>query len=220
MIHPNLATLLCFLTTDAAVNPDLLQVSLRKAVDASFNMITVDGDSSPNDTVLILANGLAGNEVVEGGVPAEIFQHALNEVCLHLAKCIVRGGEGATKLIEVGVEGALSDAEAKIAARTIASSPLVKTAIHGSDPNWGRILAALGRSGAEVEEAKLDLFLDNILLFHSCEPVPFNREGAKAILSGKEIKIRVCLNLGNGTATAWGCDLSAEYVTINSEYTT
>jgi glutamate N-acetyltransferase/amino-acid N-acetyltransferase len=220
MIHPNLATLLCFLATDAAVNPDFLQLALRKAVDASFNMITIDGDTSPNDSVLLLANGLAGNEVIADGLPAEMFQGALDEVCLYLARQVVKGGEGATKLIEVRVEGALSVAEARLAARAIASSPLVKTAVHGCDPNWGRIIAALGRSGSQVEEAKLDLFLADICLMEKGKPLPFDREKANAILGEDEVIIRLCLNLGDGAATAWGCDLSEEYVKINSKYTT
>jgi glutamate N-acetyltransferase/amino-acid N-acetyltransferase len=220
MIHPNLATLLCFLATDAAVDPDFLQQALKKAVDVSFNMITIDGDTSPNDTVLLLANGLAGNEVIADGLPAEMFQGALDEICLYLARQVVKGGEGATKLIEVRIEGASSVAEARLAARAIAASPLVKTAIHGCDPNWGRIIAALGRSGSQVEEAKLDLFLADVCLMEKGKPTPFDRERAKAILGEDEVNIRLCLNLGGGAATAWGCDLSEEYVKINSEYTT
>ena len=220
MIHPNLATLLCFLATDAAVDPDFLQQALKKAVDVSFNMITIDGDTSPNDTVLLLANGLAGNEVIADGLPAEMFQGALDEICLYLARQVVKGGEGATKLIEVRVEGASSVAEARLAARAIAASPLVKTAVHGCDPNWGRIIAALGRSGSQVEEAKLDLFLADVCLMEKGKPTSFDRERAKAILGQDEVNIRLCLNLGDGEATAWGCDLSEEYVKINSEYTT
>jgi glutamate N-acetyltransferase/amino-acid N-acetyltransferase len=220
MIHPNLATLLCFLATDAAVDPDFLQLALKKAVDVSFNMITIDGDTSPNDTVLLLANGLAGNEAIADGLPAEMFQGALDEICLYLARQVVKGGEGATKLIEVRVEGASSVAEARLAARAIAASPLVKTAVHGCDPNWGRIIAALGRSGSQVEEAKLDLFLADVCLMEKGKPTPFDRERAKAILGQDEVNIRICLNLGDGEATAWGCDLSEEYVKINSEYTT
>ncbi len=220
MIHPNLATLLCFMATDAAVDPDFLQLALKKAVDVSFNMITIDGDTSPNDTVLLLANGLAGNEVIAHGLPAEMFQGALDEICLYLARQVVKGGEGATKLIEVRVEGASSAAEARLAARAIAASPLVKTAVHGCDPNWGRIIAALGRSGSQVEEAKLDLFLADVCLMGKGKPTSFDRERAKAILGQDEVNIRLCLNLGDGEATAWGCDLSEEYVKINSEYTT
>ncbi|TET39284.1 MAG: bifunctional glutamate N-acetyltransferase/amino-acid acetyltransferase ArgJ [Dehalococcoidia bacterium] len=221
MIHPNLATLLCFLATDAAIDAHFLEQALRKEVDISFNMITIDGETSPNDTVLILANGLAGNEIIsEGTREAEAFQAALEEVCTYLAKCIAGDGEGATKLIEVTVEGALSLADARVAARTVASSPLVKAAIHGNDPNWGRIIAALGRSGAEIEGSKIDLFLNNICLMEEGCPYTFDRDEVRAAMMGSEVPIRVCLNLGSFAATAWGCDLTEEYVTINSEYTT
>jgi glutamate N-acetyltransferase/amino-acid N-acetyltransferase len=221
MIHPNLATLLCFLTTDAAVDAGFLSPVLQKAADDSFNMITIDGDTSPNDTVLILANGLAGNEVITEGAPdAEAFRAALGQVCAYLARCIARDGEGATKLIEVSVEGGLTAADARIAARTIASSPLVKAAVHGSDPNWGRMIAALGRSGAEVATSKIDLHLNDVCLMKAGCPLSVDGGLLRAAMEGTEIAIRVCLNLGQGMATAWGCDLSEEYVTINSAYTT
>ncbi len=221
MIHPNLATLLCFLTTDAAVDAGFLSLALQRAVGDSFNMITIDGDTSPNDTVLILANGLAGNEMIaEGALDAEAFQAALGQVCTYLARCIARDGEGATKLIEVSVEGGLTSADARVAARTIASSPLVKAAVHGSDPNWGRIVAALGRSGAEVATSKVDLYLNDVCLMKAGCPLPVDGGLLRAAMEGTEIAIRVCLNLGQGMATAWGCDLSEEYVTINSAYTT
>jgi len=221
MIHPNLATLLCFLATDAAVEGDFLSRALREAVDVSFNMITIDGDTSPNDMVLLLANGLAGNAIIgEGTAEAEAFGQALTEVCIYLAQCIARDGEGATKLIEVTVEGALSLDDARVAARTVAGSPLVKAAIYGNDPNWGRIIAALGRSGAEIEEAKIDLFLNNICLMERGCPRPFDQEEASNAMKGTEVPIRVRLNLGEAKATAWGCDLTEGYVIINSEYTT
>ncbi|MCL0029479.1 bifunctional glutamate N-acetyltransferase/amino-acid acetyltransferase ArgJ [Dehalococcoidia bacterium] len=176
MIHPDMATMLCFLATDAAVQPDYLQTALQRAVDISFNMITVDGDTSPNDTVLLLANGLAGNAVLNGDSPdADSFQSALDEVCVYLARCIAGDGEGATRLIEVTVEGALSTGDARIAARTIAGSPLVKTAVHGADPNWGRVLAAVGRSGAEVVEPRIDLYLDDLCLVRGGIPLPLCR---------------------------------------------
>ena len=218
MIHPNLATMLCFLTTDAAVDPDFLQSALQKAVDASFNMITIDGDTSPSDTVVLLANGLAGNATINER-NGQLFQEALNQVCLYLAKCIARDGEGATKLIEVIVEGALSEAQARLAARTIASSPLVKSAIHGNDPNWGRVIAALGRSGSKVDETKLVAYLNDFCVMRQGKPVPFNKQEASNSLDNKEVSLRLELNLGSGKATAWGCDLSEEYVTINSAYT-
>ncbi|GAH90831.1 unnamed protein product, partial [marine sediment metagenome] len=156
MIHPNLATMLCFIATDALINAGFLQSSLQDAVDTSFNMISIDGDTSPSDCAFLLANGLAGNKIISFG-NGGAFQEALDEVCTYLAKSITRDGEGATKLIEVTVEGAIKQAEARQAVRTIVSSPLVKAAIHGNDPNWGRIVAALGRSGIELIEGKLDV---------------------------------------------------------------
>jgi glutamate N-acetyltransferase/amino-acid N-acetyltransferase len=217
MIHPDMATMLCFLTTDAAVDARFLQSALQKAVDVSFNMITIDGDTSPSDTVVILANGLAGTETINKG-NGELFQKALDEVCFHLAKCVARDGEGATKLIEVAVEGAVNEAQARLAARTIASSPLFKAAVHGNDPNWGRIVAALGRSGAKVNENQLDVYLNDVCVMKQGSPVPFGKQELSTSLAGKEVSVRLYLNLGEGKATAWGCDLSEEYVTINSAY--
>ncbi len=220
MIHPNLATMLCFITTDALVNIDFLQTALQKAVDTSLNMVSIDGETSPSDCAFLLANGLAGNEMISFD-NGETFQEALNEVCVYLAKSIARDGEGATKLIEITVEGATKHAEARQAARTIASSPLVKTAIHGNDPNWARIVAALGRSGVAVREDKLDVYLDNMCVMKQGCPTSFSNEEMRIALGNSDnVLIRVCLNLGNGKATAWGCDLSEEYVRINSEYTT
>ncbi len=221
MIHPSLATLLCFLTTDAAVDIDFVKVALRKAVAVSFNMVSIDGDTSPNDMVLILANGLAGNKVITlDSERANMFQQALEQVCIYLARCIARDGEGASKLIEVTVSGAPSIAEARLAARSVISSPLVKAAVHGSDPNWGRVIAAVGRSGVEVVESKIDLYIGDICLVRSGCPLPFDREEVVGVLNGSEVPISLQLNLGTATATAWGCDLSEEYVTINSQYTT
>lgn len=218
MIHPNLATMLCFLTTDATVDATFLQSALHTAADSSFNMVTVDGDTSPSDTVVLLANGLAGTKTINAG-NGEVFQKALEEVCLRLAECIATDGEGATKLIKVIVEGAVTEAEARKAARTIASSPLVKSAMHGNDPNWGRVLAALGRSGAKVDEGKLTLYLNSFCVTNKGQPVPFNKQEVSNSLDSKEISLKLELNLGRGKATAWGCDLSEEYVTINSAYT-
>jgi len=221
MIHPNLATLLCFLTTDASVEAGLLQQALQRAVDVSFNMVTVDGDTSTNDTVLLLANGMASGRMIKAGSPqAEAFETALQIVCLHLAKNIARDGEGATKLIEVTVEGAATLDDARRAARVVASSSLVKTAVYGCDPNWGRIMAALGRSGAEVEPTKLDIYLGDLCLVRGGCSSHFNERTARALLAKKEVLVRVCLKLGEVTATAWGCDMSPDYVTINSAYTT
>ena len=221
MIHPDLATLLCFLTTDASVDLDFLSLALRKAVDVSFNMISIDGDTSPNDMVLIMANGLAGNgPIAMGSQQADAFQQALNQLCTHLAKSIARDGEGATKLIEVKVNGVPTLAEARLVARTVVGSPLVKSAIHGNDPNWGRVMAVLGRSGVEVEEAKVDIYLDDICVARAGCAVPFDEKAAVKALDKSEVAIVLNLNLGEATAAAWGCDLSEEYVTINSQYTT
>jgi len=220
MIHPNMATMLCFIATDAVVSADFLQVALHKAVGCSFNMISIEGDTSPSDCVFLLANGLAGNEAIDfdnGGA----FQEALTAVCTHLAKSVARDGEGATKLIEVTVEGAEDQIWARQAARTIASSPLVKAAIHGNDPNWGRIVAALGRSGARVSEDRLDVYLNDVCVMKQGCPTPFSKaEMISALSNSDNVLIRLCLNLGDGQATAWGCDLSEEYVRINSAYTT
>ncbi len=221
MIHPNLATMLCFLTTDANVETGFLKVALKEAVDASLNMVSIDGDNSTNDMALIMANGKAGGEPVAGGSrQADIFQEALNKVCVHLAKAIARDGEGATRLIEVSVNSAASLADARMAARTIVGSSLVKAAVHGSDPNWGRIIAAAGRSGAELQEKNLNLEIGGVCLVRGGSAVSYNKEKVVKHLDGDEVRISLNLNKGSAKATAWGCDLSEEYVTINSEYTT
>ena len=221
MIHPNLATMLCFLTTDAAVELDFLRSALKKAIDISFNMVSIDGDTSPNDMVLIMANGMAGNDpITADSRQAGLFQQALDRACIYLTKLLARDGEGATKLIEVTVGGALSTGDARIAARTIVSSPLVKAAIYGNDPNWGRILCAAGRSGAEMVEQKLDLYIGSICLVKNGSPLPVDLEQVVKVLAGPDVMINLQLNLGTATATAWGCDLTEEYVIINSKYTT
>ena len=221
MIHPNMATLLCFITTDAAIDAELQQELLREAVDNSFNMLTIDSDTSTNDTVLLLANGISGNQQIRAGTPeARLFLAGLETVCTNLAKHIARDGEGATKMIEVHVEGASTSSDARLAARTIASSALVKTAVHGCDPNWGRVVAALGRSGAEIDQSKLDLHIGDCCLLKSGSPSTFDDTKARTMLGGEEILIRVNLHLGACKATAWGCDLSKDYVAINSEYST
>jgi glutamate N-acetyltransferase/amino-acid N-acetyltransferase len=221
MIHPDLATMLAFLTTDAAVDADFLRQALREAVDISFNMVSIDGDNSTNDMVLIMANGMAGGKhIAPGSRQAGVFQQALSRVCVHLARAIARDGEGATKLIEVRVSSAASLAEARQAARTIVGSSLVKAAVHGSDPNWGRVIAAAGRSGVELMADRLELRIGDICLVRNGCPVPFERQEVVRLLDGREVYIDLSLNIGDGAATAWGCDLSEEYVTINSDYTT
>jgi glutamate N-acetyltransferase/amino-acid N-acetyltransferase len=221
MIHPQLATMLCFLTTDASIEATFLAQSLAKAADVSLNMVSVDSDTSPNDMLLIMANGKAGGEVIKPDSPkGRLFQQTLEKACIHLAKAIASDGEGATKLIEVTIRGAVTDYEARRAARTVVSSPLVKTAVHGSDPNWGRILAAAGRSGAELEANRVDIHIGGTQLVAGGTALPVDMKKIAGSLGGGEVKITIDLNLGTASATAWGCDLSAEYVAINSEYTT
>ena len=221
MIHPDLATMLCFLTTDASVSADFLDEALREVVDNTFNMLSVDGDNSTNDTVLIMANGrVGGDKITSNSPPAELFRQALMETCVYLVREIARDGEGATKLIEVKVSGAVNTNEARQAARTIITSSLVKAAVHGSDPNWGRVVAAVGRSGIELDNDKLEMGIAGTCLFKGGTPVPFNNEKVARHMSSPEVPITVNINLGDGEATAWGCDLSEEYVTINSDYTT
>ncbi len=221
MIHPNMATMLCFITTDAAVAVDYLNQALKDAVAISFNMISVDGDTSPSDTVLLMANGAAKNKTItDAGPLTGIFQRALNQVCVYLAKEIARDGEGATKLIEVKVKGAKNITEARRAARTIVGSSLVKSAVYGCDPNWGRVTAALGRADVEVIETKLDVIMAGILTLKDGAPVNFDKQVATAALKTREVLIEVDLHLGPAEATGWGCDLTEQYVVINSQYTT
>jgi len=221
MLHPDMATMLCFLTTDAAVEKGFLQKALQEAADSSLNMVSVDGDSSTNDTVVLLANGRAGNtEIKRGSKMAGAFRQALLQVCIYLTRCLARDGEGASKLIEVTVNGAGSVKEARQAARTVVSSNLLKAAVYGNDPNWGRVLAALGRSGVEIEEAKIDLYFDSISVMKAGRPLSFDTEKVVAVLKRSEVPININLNIGSAQATAWGCDLTEEYVKINAEYTT
>ncbi len=222
MVHPNMATMLAFLATDAPVESSFLRESLKRAVDDSFNMITIDGDTSTNDSVILLANGMAGGGEIglQRGEVEDAFQNALDEVCTYLAKEIVRDGEGASKLIEVVVDGAQSEADARMAARAVTSSSLVKSAVHGGDPNWGRIIVALGYSGAQVVEERIALYINGVCLMEEGRPIPFFKDAVVATMSGSEISIRLSLNIGDATATAWGCNLSEEYVTFNSAYTT
>jgi glutamate N-acetyltransferase/amino-acid N-acetyltransferase len=221
MIHPNMATMLAFITTDANVPAPLLQRLLSASVDRSFNAITVDGDTSTNDTVFLLANGQSGAPALQEGSPeAAAFQAGLDEVCIQLAKAIARDGEGSTKLIEVQVRGAVDDAQARLAARTIAGSSLVKAAVYGSDPNWGRIACAAGYSGAEVDFDRMDVFVGQVALVRGGEILAFDRSAAAQALRGPDVFITVDLHLGPGAGRAWGCDLTERYVEINAEYTT
>jgi glutamate N-acetyltransferase/amino-acid N-acetyltransferase len=221
MIHPQMATMLCFLTTDANVEAAFLTDSLARAADVSLNMVSIDGDTSPNDMLLIMANGKAGGEAIGPDSPrGRLFQQALEKACIHLVRAIAGDGEGATRLIEVTVKGATTDHDARKAARTVVSSPLVKAAVHGNDPNWGRILAAAGRSSARLEADRVDISIGGIRLVAGGAALPVDLKKVSKSLGGKEVNITIDLNLGGASATAWGCDLSAEYVAINSEYTT
>lgn len=221
MICPDLATMLVFITTDASVERMCLLRMLRTAVEPSFNSITVDGDSSTNDTVLILANGASGTPVIDDlSVDYPIFQAALDHVCMRLAEMIVRDGEGATKLVRVTVTGAMHVAEARQMAKTIANSLLVKTAIFGNDANWGRIICAAGRAGVEFDPGRVDIVIGDVLVLKDGGPCAFDESRAKELLSRKEVEIVVNLNAGNKSATVLTCDLSYEYVKINASYRT
>lgn len=218
MIAPNMATMLAFITSDAHIEPAPLQGILTEVVQQTFNCITVDGDTSTNDMVILLANGASGTTL--RGHSLERFQQGLYQVCEYLAKRIVRDGEGATRLFEVRVEGASSPQEARQVARTIAESLLVKTALHGGDPNWGRILAAAGRSGVPIELNHLRLTLQDVVVFENGQPLPFDEGALAQKLLGEEVLIRLELGQGEASAHFWSCDLTAEYVKINSAYRT
>ncbi|MEM1172611.1 MAG: bifunctional ornithine acetyltransferase/N-acetylglutamate synthase [Cyanobacteria bacterium P01_H01_bin.35] len=230
MIHPNMATMLSFVTCDAAVSPQLWQEMLTRAVDRSFNQITVDGDTSTNDTVIALTNGQSRTSAITNmGAEAQKLEAMLTEVCIYLAKAIARDGEGATCLIEVQVTGTSDEASANKIAKTIAGSSLVKSAIFGRDPNWGRIAAAAGRAGVKFEQEQLQVKLGDFLLMEKGQPLDFDRAAAREYLqqraAGEYLKddtvlITVKVGDGVGSGKAWGCDLSYDYVKINAEYTT
>jgi glutamate N-acetyltransferase/amino-acid N-acetyltransferase len=218
MIEPMMATMLGFVTTDAAVPQRVLDRALREVVDDTFNAITVDGECSTNDTVILLANGASGVSVDESGY--KVFVDGLRTVCLELALGIVRGGEGATKLVTVNVTGAVSNVEARRAAKAIANSPLVKTAIHGGDPNWGRLIAVAGRANVGFELSRANVLIGSTVLFKDGRPYDEAAPEAAAYLKGKDITVSVDLGVGTAASTVWTCDLSAEYVRINADYRT
>jgi glutamate N-acetyltransferase/amino-acid N-acetyltransferase len=220
MIHPRMATMLSFLATDARVSPSALARYLRAAVEVSFNRVSVDGDTSTNDTVLMLASGSSGAEVRPGTRDSAHFLAGLTELCQTLAKMIARDGEGAKKFVTVEVSGARTGADAERIARAIANSPLVKTAIAGSDPNWGRIICAAGYSGAKFDPAKVDIRVNNFYLCRRGLDAAFNEAAAKRQLDRKELTVRVDLHQGKGSAQMWTCDLTHDYVTINASYRT
>jgi glutamate N-acetyltransferase/amino-acid N-acetyltransferase len=218
MIEPMMATMLGFVTTDAAVPPALLDRALREAVDQTFNAITVDGDSSTNDCVLLLASGASGVTVDDSSYGT--FVEGLTAVCRELALAIVRGGEGATKLVTVNVTGAASNVEARKAAKVIANSLLVKTAIHGGDPNWGRLICAAGRAGVAFDASRAAVTMGSIVLFKDGQPHDDLAPAAAEYLKGADLTIGVDLGSGVSSSTVWTCDLSAEYVRINADYRT
>ncbi|MDJ0554631.1 MAG: bifunctional ornithine acetyltransferase/N-acetylglutamate synthase [Microcoleaceae cyanobacterium MO_207.B10] len=230
MIHPNMATMLSFVTCDAAVSPPLWQEMLTRAVNRSFNQITVDGDTSTNDTVIALANGQSRTSAITNiGLEAEKLEAMLTEVCIYLAKAIARDGEGATCLIEVQVSGTSDETSANKIARTIAGSSLVKSAIFGRDPNWGRIAAAAGRAGVNFEQEQLQVKLGDFLMMENGQPLDYDKNAASEYLKQKAageyfkddtVLISVKVGDGVGSGKAWGCDLSYDYVKINAEYTT
>lgn len=222
MIHPNMGTMLCFIATDAALDVKFAQRAIKQAVEKSFNMITVDGDTSTNDTMLLFANGLAGNKpITMANEQGKAFQEALDKVCITLAKKMAADGEGATKLLEINVTGAASVKDARAVARTIAGSSLVKTAVYGNDPNWGRIIAAAGRAGVAIEEQKLDLNIGGIPILKGGIAVSqFRQKEASDALNRKEVVINLNINMGKAQGTAWGCDMTEGYIKENAYYTT
>ena len=221
MIHPNMATMLCFVATDAAVEQDFLRAILPDIADSTLNMLDIDGDTSTNDSLVVLANGSAGNTPLDAASEdASAFKAALTEVLVQLTRQLAQDGEGASKLIVAEVHVAKDIPDARLVAKTITSSLLVKSAVYGSDPNWGRLIMALGRSGAEMAESKIDLYINGVCIMEAGKPVPFHRAAVVALMRGDEVTFGVNLNLADGKATSWGCDLTEEYVVINSAYTT
>lgn len=221
MIHPNMATMLGFVTTDAVIAPDLLQHALKQSVDASFNSITVDGDSSTNDMVLVLASGAADMPEITAGTDAyNQFLQALTNVCIDLAKAIARDGEGATKLIDVEVVGAETDKLARMIAKQVVGSSLVKTAVYGQDANWGRIIAAIGAVDHPIDVNHVDIHIGSQLVLHQSAPIWFDETIATDEMGQDVVSIRINLNDGTGRGQAYGCDLTYDYVKINASYRT
>ena len=228
MIAPNMGTMLSFIVTDAIIPSDEINSALKKAADISFNMIVVDGDESTNDTCLMMANGASGVNVIKDGQLDSNFQEALNYLCIDLAKKMARDGEGATKFIEANVCGAKDFNDAKLAAKSIISSSLFKSAVFGGDPNWGRIVSAIGYSGCDLNPDIVTIAIaddeDDVDLVRNGEILAFENtpylERAEKIMQSKNVIVNIDMNLGDGEATAWGCDLTYDYVKINAEYTT
>jgi glutamate N-acetyltransferase/amino-acid N-acetyltransferase len=221
MAHPNMATVLCFLTTDAPIDAQFLQHVLRTVADRTLNMIDVDMDTSTSDTMLLFANGKAGGATIAAGKPgAEEFEAALLQMCTAIARDLARDGEGARTLIEVVCNNALSEKDARLVARTVVSSPLVKTMVTGRDPNPGRVLMAAGRSGAEVEAGKISVWIGGKAAFQNGAPTDTPYDALRAAMNTDELQLVVDLGLGDKSATAWGCDLTEDYIKVNASYTT
>jgi glutamate N-acetyltransferase/amino-acid N-acetyltransferase len=221
MICPNVATMLAFITTDAAISPDALRECLSASAEVSFNCLTIDGDTSTNDSVFMLANGQAGNPRIESGTPAwDVFAQALGYVTISLAKQIAADGEGATKSIEIMVRGTDTFDSARRIAKSIANSPLVKTAMYGNDPNWGRIMMAAGKAGVDFDPREADLYFGDKPLVAGGEPVAFDESAMHDLLRMPEVKVLLEVGSGPGQATVWTCDFSYDYVKINAEYHT
>jgi glutamate N-acetyltransferase/amino-acid N-acetyltransferase len=221
MIHPNMATTLAFVATDAAIAPSLLQRTLRDVISRTFNAISVDGDTSTNDTLLVLANGAAGAPTIKSGSAAHrAFARTLEEVCSSLALQIVADGEGAQRVIEIEVRGAKKEADARRIGQTIATSPLVKTAFAGGDPNWGRVFAAAGRAGVKFDPGRVDIHMAGIPVLRRGQPLPFNERAASTRLLEENVHMRLDLHAGRASARCWTCDFTAEYVRINASYRT
>jgi glutamate N-acetyltransferase/amino-acid N-acetyltransferase len=225
MIHPNMATMLVFITSDVAISPEMLQKALSTDITSTFNMLSVDGDTSTNDMVVVLANGMAENpEIVSEGEDFSIFMKALNTITVQLSREIAGDGEGATKLLECTVSGAKDLATARTVAKSVVCSSLLKAAMFGADANWGRVLCAIGYSGADVDVSRVDVSFKSdageILVCKDGAGVDFSEELAKKILLEKEIDIVISVGDGEGKATAWGCDLTYDYVKINGDYRT
>jgi glutamate N-acetyltransferase/amino-acid N-acetyltransferase len=220
MIYPNMATMLCYLTTDAALEQDWMRAELQNAVTDSFNMMAMDGDMSTNDTCILFANGLAGNTPINAQHPeAGTFREALRRLTQYLAREMARDGEGATKLMTVFVQGAQDKDDAVKAARAITVSPLWQCALAGGDPNWGRIVAALGASGCTLDQSNYDIFIGDVQLMKQGLAAQYDQVAAKAAMAGSEVTISIDLHLGEGKATAWGCDLTHGYIDENTLYT-
>ena len=225
MIHPNMGTMLCFLTTDCAISPEMIHTALLETVNVSFNRISVDGDTSTNDSCIVLANGLAGNaEITEKGADYEAFLEALNALCMDLAKKMAADGEGAKHLITCTVKGAADEQQAETVAKSVIGSNLTKCAVFGADANWGRVLCAMGYSGAQFDPEKVDIHFasaaGDVAVCQQGRGLPFDEDLAKKILTEHDIEINITMGEGEATCTCWGCDMTYDYVKINGDYRT